>query len=683
MTNTPASSSIPNGSDHSPGLDSGSGPSPPVTPKRDYAFHKVVRNTYGRAKSVVPSDSPSSSDLWASYSKSADSNSRSSSPLNQHPQPLQRSRLSGLFSELKTTDSLRTTSRGARTSTERLEHAEQGLDSDDDDDADDSSDGKLTDDKRNTTRTSTTAQDDGQIERDADCEACTPPKRKRHILEAVVIPVKQSPRSTLKTQPSSSPPPSRSPSPPASPSLRASKRSRVEVVSAVIIPSISSVKSKAGNGVSALPEKRATQQATLSSFFAPKAGQGTGILKSRTIGANGKINSDDGDGDGDGNGNAAEKGSLNASSSKITGSTTKKLSSVQAPPKLEQLFLAFSKDRTKSTGAMLSSGTASGSKTLSTAKPTATRLSREDERSRRYHCPQCGMPYVRGQPEDEQIHEKYHRAILGGLDYPGYKNEVVVATFTDLEMAGPPHIGSSGNTGSAGGGGVTSGGNSRIVMVSMSDTGKPTTASSVSSASSFEKRKVKEVLQHVNEELGSVDFDPEKLDSCKVFLYISGRKKVIGCAIVERIKQGFCIVPPSEVSNDTADSTVVRASTTTTTAALTPAPTPATSANGGTDSSTATKTAMPLSTTIRDHEGSAIFCSTEPQPAICGINRIWVSTHHRRHKVASRLLDAVRDRFVYACKLEKTDLAFSQPTGDGKALARQYLGTDKFLVYVE
>ncbi|KAI8356372.1 ESCO1/2 acetyl-transferase-domain-containing protein, partial [Mortierella sp. GBAus27b] len=174
-------------------------------------------------------------------------------------------------------------------------------------------------------------------------------------------------------------------------------------------------------------------------------------------------------------------------------------------------------------------------------------------------CPQCGMPFVRGQPEDEQIHERYHRAIMGGIDYPGYKNEV----------------------------------------------------------------NVKEVLQLVNKELGSVDFDPEQLDSCKVFLYISGRKKVIGCAIAERIKQGFCIIPSATTDANAIDGT------------------------------------------------------------ICGINRIWVSSHHRRRKIASRLLDAIRDRFIYACKLELSDLAFSQPTGDGKALARQYLGTDRFLVYVE
>lgn len=282
------------------------------------------------------------------------------------------------------------------------------------------------------------------------------------------------------------------------------------------------------------------------------------------------------------------------------------------------------------------------------------------------------MPFVRGQPEDEQIHERYHRAIMGGIDYPGYKNEVNVAFYQDPDSAGipPSGIGSNNSTGTGSG----ASGNSRIVMVSMSDTGKPTVSGGTSS---FEKKKVKEVLQLVNKELGSVDFDPEQLDSCKVFLYISGRKKVIGCAIAERIKQGFCIIPSA-----TTDANAIDGSSDS-------VPVDPVAVTMGTRTSTlAAKTAVMLTSTTATTEhasgsGSAIFCGTEPQPAICGINRIWVSSHHRRRKIASRLLDAIRDRFIYACKLELSDLAFSQPTGDGKALARQYLGTDRFLVYVE
>lgn len=343
----------------------------------------------------------------------------------------------------------------------------------------------------------------------------TPSKRKRQTLEAVIIPVRQNSRSTNKTRvqgaqekrpidlgpisPDSSLSSSPSPSPPPSPSQRNSKRSRVGVTSSIATPSQEG--SRSSNGIDILLEKRPPQQATLSSFFAPKAGRGTGILKgtrilkSRTTNANGNNKPND-SGDGDGNGSSDENNiktgtptpASSSSSIKPASLVSKKVSSVQEPPKkLEQLFLSFSKDRTKKSPSSSKTTTSTGTTTLSTRKPTTTRLSREDEKSKRHHCPQCGMPYVRGQPEDEQIHDRYHRAIVGGIDYPGYKNEVVVAIYNDVGTAGLPHSGSSGGTG----GSTGSSGNSRIVMVSMSDTGKSTTSSSVSSASSFEKKKVR------------------------------------------------------------------------------------------------------------------------------------------------------------------------------------------------
>ncbi|KAI1320487.1 N-acetyltransferase esco2 [Mortierella claussenii] len=274
------------------------------------------------------------------------------------------------------------------------------------------------------------------------------------------------------------------------------------------------------------------------------------------------------------------------------------------------------------------------------------------------------MPYVRGQPEDERTHELYHRAVVGGIDYPGYKNEVVVARYNDPDVGTPPHQQQQQqqqNRRMSGHSSLLDAADSRIVLISMADTGKP--------ASPMEKRKVKEILQVVNKELGSVDFDPEQLDACKVFLYISGKKKVVGCVVAERIKQGFEIMSMNDASCSSSLALQQRSEDSSSSLDVKEIqiPAPITGA----------------SATSSDPTGSAIFCSTVPKPAICGINRIWVSTHSRRRGVASRMLDAVRDRFIYACKLQCSDLAFSQPTGDGRALARRYLGTETFLVYVE
>ena len=35
-------------------------------------------------------------------------------------------------------------------------------------------------------------------------------------------------------------------------------------------------------------------------------------------------------------------------------------------------------------------------------------------------------------------------------------------------------------------------------------------------------------------------------------------------------------------------------------------------------------------------------CSTEASPAVCGVSRIWTLASYRRHKVATRLVDAMR-----------------------------------------
>ncbi|KAG0291990.1 N-acetyltransferase esco2 [Dissophora globulifera] len=701
--NTPtySASSSNTGSDLPPGA------SPPSTPHREYKFHRTIKRTYGRAKS--PSDhsssSPSSStaDPWYSLSRSSSnstilssqSGSTSTSPVQQQ----RRSRLSGSFAHLASPPTKEATtiseepwstpSKGTRTLTEKLERARLELesDSDSDDYGGKSRRGEtLTTKSRSRSRSRHGAEDDDCNIFDVSTTTTTttaaaagpsgtttpqstPSKRKREFVVEVRIPVwtgPQSRRTTFIPDPADgskdsdddkaessgqiSPRRSASPSPPPSPSLRSSRNKRTRHIPSPASPfslspparsktpntSVTSIDNnssldmsyRGGAGVRVGNQQVPLQQSTLSSFFATKAGKGTGILKAKT---NSSAASND----------STPSGDKSASASMFKGEST------ESPKKLEQLFLAFSKDRNKTS---VSSGpSATSSSPNRRQRPAAkTRLQREDERLKRFHCPQCGMPYVKGQPEDEQIHDRYHRAVLGGIDFPGYKNEVVVAQFNDVEAEHQR------NTATSGGGHISS---SRIVMVSMTDSGKPAVAAGSGaggSGSSFEKRKVKEVLQLVNKELGSVDFDAEQLDSCKVFLYISGKKKVIGCVIAERIRQGFQILSSSSEPTATASSA---------------------SADGS----------APVTTTaIQDSAGSsAIFCSTDPQPAICGINRIWVSAHYRRQRIASRLLDAVRDRFIYACRLERHDLAFSQPTGDGKALARQYLGTDQFLVYVE
>lgn len=71
----------------------------------------------------------------------------------------------------------------------------------------------------------------------------------------------------------------------------------------------------------------------------------------------------------------------------------------------------------------------------------------------------------------------------------------------------------------------------------------------------------------------------------------------------------------------------------------------------------------------------------KPETAVCGINRIWVSVNARRQRIASRLLDCVRINFLYFKSLQLNEIAFSDPTENGQALAKSYTQTDTFLVY--
>lgn len=76
----------------------------------------------------------------------------------------------------------------------------------------------------------------------------------------------------------------------------------------------------------------------------------------------------------------------------------------------------------------------------------------------------------------------------------------------------------------------------------------------------------------------------------------------------------------------------------------------------------------------------------EPQSAVLGVHRIWTSASHRRNGLATALLDAVAARAAYGYPIpqerRKVDVAFSQPTGKGSALATWWTGTSEFKVFI-
>jgi len=73
---------------------------------------------------------------------------------------------------------------------------------------------------------------------------------------------------------------------------------------------------------------------------------------------------------------------------------------------------------------------------------------------------------------------------------------------------------------------------------------------------------------------------------------------------------------------------------------------------------------------------SGLFCHPEPLPTPMGIPRLFVPCTYRRQGIASALLDAAAATFIRGCPIDPKlgQVAFTQPTGDGKAVMLKWGG---------
>ncbi|XP_069476989.1 N-acetyltransferase ESCO1 [Ambystoma mexicanum] len=152
-------------------------------------------------------------------------------------------------------------------------------------------------------------------------------------------------------------------------------------------------------------------------------------------------------------------------------------------------------------------------------------------------------------------------------------------------------------------------------------------------------RKVEEIREMVDNDLGFQQVPLMIHSRTKTLLFISNDKKVVGCLIAEHIQRGYRVIDEKMAgSNSERDKAIFESQ-------------------------------------------KAWCCSTVPEPALCGISRIWVFRMMRRQKIASRMIESLRSNFIYGSYLGKEEIAFSDPTPDGKLFATQYCGTGQFLVY--
>lgn len=150
-------------------------------------------------------------------------------------------------------------------------------------------------------------------------------------------------------------------------------------------------------------------------------------------------------------------------------------------------------------------------------------------------------------------------------------------------------------------------------------------------------KKAEDVREIVDNELGFKQVALSCPAKTKTYLFVSNEKMIVGCLVAESIKQAFRVLAE-----------------------------PVASQSPGQDP-------------LQQHR--AWRCSTRPEPAVCGVSRIWVLGLARRKGVARRMLDVVRSTFMYGSYLSTEEIAFSDPTPDGKLFATRYCGTPSFLVY--
>uniref|UniRef100_A0A3P9KGX0 Establishment of sister chromatid cohesion N-acetyltransferase 1 n=1 Tax=Oryzias latipes TaxID=8090 RepID=A0A3P9KGX0_ORYLA len=151
-------------------------------------------------------------------------------------------------------------------------------------------------------------------------------------------------------------------------------------------------------------------------------------------------------------------------------------------------------------------------------------------------------------------------------------------------------------------------------------------------------KKVEEIREMVDNDLGFQQVEMKCPSQTKTFLFISVDKKVAGCLIAEHIQEGFRVIEEAPPEGSEGEK-------------------------------------------VMFERQRAWCCSTTPEPAICGISRIWVVSMMRRQGIASRMLECLRNNFIFGSYLSKDEIAFSDPTPDGKLFATNYFGTSQFLVY--
>ncbi|NXI49148.1 ESCO2 acetyltransferase, partial [Chloroceryle aenea] len=156
-------------------------------------------------------------------------------------------------------------------------------------------------------------------------------------------------------------------------------------------------------------------------------------------------------------------------------------------------------------------------------------------------------------------------------------------------------------------------------------------------------KKAEDVREIVDNELGFKQVALSCPAETKIYLFVSNEKMIVGCVVAEPIKKAFRVLSEPEAEPGSPEQGVLEQQ--------------------------------------QQQQQRAWRCSSDPDPAVCGISRIWVLAPRRGKGIARRMVDVVRSTFVYGYFLSPHEIAFSDPTPDGKSFATKYCQTPNFLVY--
>jgi N-acetyltransferase len=181
-------------------------------------------------------------------------------------------------------------------------------------------------------------------------------------------------------------------------------------------------------------------------------------------------------------------------------------------------------------------------------------------------------------------------------------------------------------------------------------------------------KQISALLQTINLSLSSPPLTQECLRNSKVYLFLlpqtttttasssnssSGREKIVGCVVAQRIATAMAI----------ASTEIVEASK---------------SSSGGEnyDGDASNVDSERQRHLVAVDSGTGLFCHPEPLPTPMGIPRLFVPSTYRRQGIANALLTAAAATFIHGCPLDpkQGQVAFTQPTGDGKALMMKWGG---------